>query len=128
MSDAEWGLYPWFEEHGRNLIHPDDYEAVKALMPYCKVFQSIGFEGEYLKLRYGSQIFRLIPKLFSPIQAPAKEFGEVVRVKKGTELIPAAICDIMWHYGERRPYFYVAAADKCLKKRYWTEDFIEPSN
>jgi hypothetical protein len=128
MSDAVWGLYPWSEEHGRHLIHPDDYEATKALMVYGKVFQSTGVEGEYLKLRYGSQVFRLMPELFHPVPAPAKGFGEVVSVRKGAELIPVVIRDIMWHYKEERPYFFVAAANKRLSKRYWAEDFIESSN
>jgi uncharacterized protein DUF6960 len=107
------------------LIHPDDHEAVKALLPYCKVFQKVGFEGDYLKLQYGSQVYRMMPELFRPVQAPAKAFGEAVEVRKGGELIPATVREIMWHFKEDRPCFFVTAANKRLTKRYWAEDFIE---
>jgi len=125
MSDTVWGLYPWFEENGRHLVHSDDYEAIKALFPYGKVFESVGVEGEYLKLQYGSQIYRVMPELFRPVPAPVRRFGEVVSAKKGGELISVAIRDIMWHFKEERPYFFVTAGNKRLSKRYWAEDFIE---
>ena len=27
--NTKWGIYPWFAEHGIELIHPDDFEAFK---------------------------------------------------------------------------------------------------
>ena len=36
-NHSDWGLYPWFEEQGRDLIHPDDLSKVRDLQPNGKV-------------------------------------------------------------------------------------------
>jgi hypothetical protein len=126
MGADVWGLFPWFEEHGREEIHPDDYDAVKALWPYCKVLQCVGNEDDYLRLRYGDLIVRVKPSLFSPVQSPAHDFGDPIRVIKSGEITSGNICGIFWHFKEGRPMYLIAVAGKRLKKRYWDEDFIEP--
>ena len=45
--NIKWGLYPWFIEHGTELIHPDDLEKFRKETNNCKVFQCIE-EGNYI--------------------------------------------------------------------------------
>lgn len=115
-----WGLYPWFAEHGAELVHPDDLEGFQALMPYGKLFQVAAQEGEFLALRYGDERFRVRPgELFQPRPAPAFAFGDAVQVpKKG----PGTVAAIEWHHQRQAPLFFVAVDGKRLKKRYGAED------
>ncbi|MBK8236402.1 MAG: hypothetical protein IPK74_12660 [Deltaproteobacteria bacterium] len=57
-ENVRWALYPWVEEHGTDLIHPDDLTTVLDLLPHGKVFRLVGEEGGFLRLRYGDSEFR----------------------------------------------------------------------
>ena len=37
----KWGTYPWVIEHGVDLIHPTDLEAIKQEVNSSKVFECI---------------------------------------------------------------------------------------
>lgn len=50
----KWGTYPWFEEHGVELIYPDDIENFRKEAHNCKDFMCIE-EGEYLTLKYNKK-------------------------------------------------------------------------
>lgn len=43
---SKWGTYPWFTEHGINLIHPDDLDNFQKEANNCKVFECIE-NGDY---------------------------------------------------------------------------------
>lgn len=118
-----WGLYPWFAEHGTELVHPDDVEAWIALQPYGLVFERIGEAGEFIKLAYGGQVFRVKPDLFRPVQPPLKRIGDVVRVELSGALTEAVVVEIKWHFKRGEPFFLVEKKGKRSKKRYWASDF-----
>lgn len=122
---GKWGLYQWFEEHGVEMIHPDDVDEIRHIIPNGKVFECVGNQDNYLTIRYRDRCFRVRPSLFKTVPRPAKVFGEVVRLKKGGELISGTVCDIMWHFKKGEPFYFVAVDDKPLKKQYWLSDFIE---
>ena len=44
--NSKWGVYPWFKEHGSDLIHPDDLEAFIQGSNSSKVFECIE-DNEY---------------------------------------------------------------------------------
>jgi len=116
---GQWGLYPWFAEHGEDLVHPDDREAFAALMPYGKVFRCDGEVDGYLRLAYGERDFRVRPGLFQRVEPPTYGFGaEVVVPKHGA----AVVREINWHHKESEPLYFVEAAGNRLKKRYFTRD------
>ena len=119
---AEWGLYPWFEEHGRDLIHPDDFEDFRRLASNAKVFQCTACEREFVSLRYGERHFRVKPTLFKPVPKPLFDFGKRVTFKNGSNLVTGVVSDILWHYKETKHYFLVSVDGKPLKKRYWAEE------
>jgi|SRR5260370_28531122 len=119
---GEWGLYPWFEEHGRELIHPNDLDSFRRLISNVKVFQCTACEGDYVTLRYGEEQFRVKPTLFKPVPKPSFGFGKDVSFRKGSSLAAGKISDILWHFKERKHYFLVSVDGKPLKKRYWPEE------
>ncbi len=122
---GEWGLYPWFEEHGLELIHHDDLGSMQELMPYGRLFEVIDIYGAYVILQYAGQEYRVKPDLFKHVPAPPLSFGETVQVQKSGGVIPAAICDIMWHFQKSEPYYYLLINGKRATKRYWRKDFLD---
>jgi hypothetical protein len=127
VSPGQWGLYSWFEEHGVELVHPNDRDSLRELIPHCKVFQVVSNDGAYLTLRQGDKRYRVSPDLFTLIAAPLRSFGQSVRVRKGGEVIRATVRDIMWHYKRAEPMYFLLANGKKLKKQYWGADFLDES-
>jgi len=62
-----WGLYPWFEEHGAELVHSDDIDEFRKLSPYGKVFLRTGEDNGFIRLAYGDRTFHVKPDLFQPV-------------------------------------------------------------
>ena len=126
MSDSSTirrsGLYPWFEEHGLELVHPEDLERFKALLPYGKVFE-IGASVEgYLCLLYGAESFRVKPDLLKEVPQAKYRIGDKIEVR-GKEGL-GEIIDIMWHDKQAKPFFQIALNGKKQSKRYWESDFV----
>lgn len=121
---SQWGLYPWFEERGANLVHPDDLDDFRKLMPYGKVFfcQS---KNEFLVLRYQNSHYRVRPQLFSEVPAPEFTFGQLVHVRETGD--PAQIDEIHWHHQRAKPIFFVTFGGRRNKKRFWADDLAETS-
>ena len=118
---GKWGLYQWFEEHGINLVHPDDLNAFRALMPNGKVFECEA-ENEFLTLRYGNMRYRVKPELFKPVEEPKYRFGQHVIIKDCN--VEATIDEIQWHFNNMEPMFFVNKEHKRLTKRFWTKDLM----
>jgi len=125
-SVGEWGLYPWFEERGRSLVHPQDADAFSSLLPYGKLFQCVAWDNQYMTLRYGNRQFRVRPDLFAAVTAPPFDFGQTVAFGKGGRAVSGTVVDICWHHGRDRPFFHLRLNGKRLKKRYWAEDLVGP--
>ena len=122
-KSARWGLYPWFEERGANLIHPDDLTAVRALVPSGKVFRIAGDENEFIRLSYGNKEFRALPSLFQEVLFSIREIGETVTLKDGRK---AEVIGINWHHQRGEPMYQVRIDGKNRSNRYWNSDF-DPS-
>lgn len=116
---ARWGLYQWFEEHGRHLVHAADLEAFRQLSPNGKLFLWEGMEGDYLVLRYGDAVFRVRPDLFRPVGEPLFGFGSRVSVPgKGDGVVTG----MSWHFKRGEPMYVITVKGKELKKRYYSSD------
>lgn len=73
--NSKWGTYPWFVEHGIDLIHPDDFEAFKQEANNSKVFECIK-ERDYIILKYNNNFYRVRDMLFKPVPAPNIIWGK----------------------------------------------------
>ncbi len=118
----KWGIYPWFEELGVELIHPDDIEAFRKEVNTCKIFLCIE-EGEYITLKYNNNYYRVKEKLFSPKPTPKFDFGQMVRIKYSNEEVK--ITDIMWHFNKQEHFYHVLAGNKKKTRRYFDSELIE---
>ncbi len=119
--NSKWGTYPWFMEHGADLIHPDDLDAFKQEANSSKVFECME-ESDYITLRYNDKCYRVREKLFKFVPVPKYDFGECVKLKKNGE--EAIIIDIMWHYGKQEHYYLVSIGGKKKSKRYLEIEFV----
>lgn len=119
--NSRWGTYPWFVEHGVDLIHPDDFEAFQHEANNSKVFECIE-EGDYITLKYNNNCYRVKDKLFKPVPAPKYHFGEIVKIKENGE--EAVITDIMWHCNRQEHYYFIAVRCKKRSRRYLASEFM----
>lgn len=119
--NSKWGTYPWFVEHGVDLIHPDDLETFKQAANNGKVFECIEV-NDYITLKYNNECYRVKDKLFKPVPSPKYNFGEIVKIKEKEE--EAIITDIMWHYGKREHYYLVSIGGKKKSRRYLESEFM----
>lgn len=119
--NSKWGTYPWFVEHGIELIHPDDFEAFKQEANSSKVFECIG-EEDYITIKYNNNCYRVMDKLFKSVPAPKYHFGEIVKIKGNED--KTIITDIMWHYNKQEHYYLVSVRNKKKSRRYWESEFM----
>ncbi len=116
-------LYPWFEEHGPQMIHPDDLSSFRKLQPYGLVFEQVTVDRDFHTLSYGSTHYRVKPDLIKPIlPRPDKvfELGDLVDIL-GVDHVGTVILR-SWHHTKRRIFYNLRINDKTSGKRYWAED------
>jgi hypothetical protein len=121
---GSWGLYPWFVEHGEDLIHPSDRKSFATLFPQGKVFRCEGISDGYLILRYGEEMFRVRPDLYRVVSPPIYEFGQRVRERLGSGTV-GRIRGIGWHFKKQSPYYLLQVDDKAKSRQYFDEE-LEP--
>ena len=115
-----WGLYPWFEEHGANLVHPHDllsFEPNNTRVFYCK-----NIEHEYLVLQFGHFEYRVKPINYKEIEKPKFIFNNQVTTRSGYS---GKIVEIHWHYKDNRHYYLLELQGKKSSKRYFEEELYE---
>lgn len=117
---ARWGLYPWFEEHGADLIHAEDLAVVRALAPNGKVFRVTGEDEGFIRLSYGEIVFRARPSLFREVGGEVHGIGEVIALRDGRS---GEVIGIQWHHQRAEPMYQLRLAGKKGSNRYWNSDF-----
>lgn len=125
MDTEQWVLYPWFQEHGAQLIHPDDLERLKTLGAYGTVFKQLGTDGQYTVLSAKRQTVRVLPDLIVKVPRPAFDYGQQVRVA-GQDRI-GVVEEIGWHHKLSRPFFLLAIGGKRQSRRYWDDELTPVS-
>lgn len=119
---GDWGLFPWCEEHGENLIYPDDLDKVRGLDIRGKVLRYDAEEGQYISLCYGDICVRVSPDLFQPVPPLMFQIGQRVSFMKGGKLVVGEVADIYWHYKRALPIYRLKLDGHRLSKRYWDDD------
>ena len=116
----KWGLYQWFEEHGRDLIHSGSLDDFVNAKPSGKVFYCRDSKNGYLILEYGKESFSVKPSLFKEVSDPLFQIRQKVTTNTGN--IVYIITDINWHFGKNDPFYYLSIDGKKKTKRYFSED------
>jgi hypothetical protein len=120
MDTDQWVLYPWFEEHGTSLIHPEDLDRLRHLSPYGIVFKRVGTDGDYVVLSARGQTVRVRPSLIQNVPTPAFDYGQEVRIA-GKDL-SGRVVEIGWHHQQGRPFYHLAIGGKRNSRRHWDEE------
>jgi hypothetical protein len=119
-SGKNWVLYPWFEDDGFHMIHPDDLARFLKRHSNGLVFEcSEDLEG-YVLLRYADDTYRVKPDLMQSIAAPQYSFGQKLVVIRNDRI--GDVCDIHWHFKHRQPHYYLKVDGKKHKTRYVAAD------
>lgn len=118
-----WGLYPWFNEEGEHMIHPDDIELLIRIKPYGKVFKCIAINDEYITIMYSDYKFRVKRELFNKVDSPLFTFEEKVMVKD--KEICGIIAEINWHHGKNEIFYLIKVEGKKKSKRYFSCDLMK---
>lgn len=124
MIDVErWVLYPWFEEHGADHIHPDDFERFRALKPYGLVFRNLGTDFDFCILEYAGEKFRVREELIQAISFPTDHMfkvGDLVRINVKDDV--GEVVEVRWHHKEQKPIYTLKITGRKKGKRYWPEE------
>lgn len=123
MLKESWGLYPWFTEHGEEMIFSDDLSKFKDLSPYGKVFKCEEENEDYIVLSYGIEAFRVKPQLFKKIPKPAFQIGERVKLMKD-QVQEAVIVEVNWHIKNKEHIYYITLNGKKKSSRYKEKDLV----
>ncbi len=123
LENRRLALCPWFERTGGALVHKGDYDKLKALVPFGRVFDIEGTSDEYMILRFGAEVFRVKPSLVKEVPGTRYRVGEKVGVAGKSGLVE--ISDIRWHYKKERPIYFIKSNGKESGKWYWDADFSQ---
>lgn len=123
LENRRSALCPWFERTGAAFVHKDDYDKLKALVPFGRVFDIEGASDEYISLRFGAEVFRVKASLVREVPRTRYRVGEKVEVagKNGS----VEIFDIRWHYKKGQPIYFIKSNGKESGKWYWDADFSQ---
>jgi len=144
MYTNKWGVFRCsFSGNEFELIHPDDREKKLEIngvvwgntehygvLWHCigriGVWHCIGTEGEYIKVVYGENIYRVKPDYFYEVPEPKYKLGDCVRLQDGSNAGSHAIVDAHeWHDKEGKHCYYVKVNGKRKSRRYFESDFSE---
>lgn len=117
-----WGLYPWFAEHGQDLVHSEDRPLFASVHPFGHVFEKLREEGGYFILRYEGGDVRVRPSLFRPIPPLPFTYGDLVRVKPHRTVRIGTVRRIGWHVDRGKPMYYILAGERRIYSRYFAEE------
>lgn len=114
-----FGLYPWVEEHGTQLVHEVDLHDWRALMPYGKVFELRGQADEFLELGYGARTFRVRPDMWREVQGVAFGVGDKVTVLNGEAGGEMVIREALWHFEREQVFYLLWKQGRASTRRYF---------
>lgn len=116
------GLYPWFPEHGEQLINPEYIDVVKRLSPYGKVFSCTAEKTPYITLEYGDIVFEVKPELYEIISPVLFRVGDRVNIVGSASNKFGVVVGIDWHSKNLEPIYYLAIDGKKSSRRYFESE------
>ena len=114
-----WALCPWFEEHGTDMVHPEDVPIIRNVCPYGKVFRVEGQADGFTLRSYGTARFRIKPHLLIAVDEAKYAVGEI-----GTRagIGEFQVTGVYWHHRDARPYYTISVEGRRKSKRYRADD------
>ncbi|MDR2151232.1 MAG: hypothetical protein LBO72_00265 [Helicobacteraceae bacterium] len=119
MNNNKWGRYVWSAQFQSDKVHPDDLEEFNMVYVPFVIFECIGAENKYIKLKFGDSIFRVDKENFKELPTPKFKVSERVAIGQN---ISATIVLNEWRLDNRERYYYVRIDGKKKPKRVLEKD------
>lgn len=103
-------------------VHPEDVEKFKKTFSIRGIVRLMGEEGDYIKINYRGDIFRIKPELLYEIAKPRFSVGEKVVVESQGERKQAVILDNEWHFKQKEHFYFVSVNGKKRTRRYFESE------
>ncbi|MDR6851605.1 hypothetical protein J2Y54_001098 [Sphingomonas sp. BE123] len=118
MPIADAAVLRWTNQSDPNAAAPGDADRLHSLNLDQRVVSVVSFEGEWSRIRFGAEEFRVRKDCLMPIGSVAFEVGDSVNAAGRS----CTIRDAIWHFKDAEPNFYLEAGGKRLSKRFKVDD------
>lgn len=85
---------------------------------FQRVVRILGVNGDLARIAFGREESEILMERVQPVSNIAFEVGDHVTCQSGT----ATIRDVIWHFRNRVPNYYLEMGGKQLSRRYLNED------
>lgn len=120
MPDEEriFAVCLWSSLCESGLAAPGDAQRLTDHNLSQRVCRIVGKDGRFARIKYGDLTFAISPICLSRVDNVDHEVGDRVLFKHGL----ARVRDIVWHFKDERPNYYLEKDGKKLSRRYFNED------
>ena len=125
MQDEErlFAVCLWSNLCENGLAAPGDAQRLTDHNLSQRVCRIVGRDGRFERIKYGDLNFAISPTCLKQVDNVAYEVGDRVLFKYGL----ARIREIIWHFKDKRPNYYLEKDGRKLSKRYYDEDLSPAS-
>ncbi|MEP9359806.1 hypothetical protein [Sphingomonas sp. KR3-1] len=124
MAEADAAVLRWTNETDPGQAGPGEAQQLLSLGLDQRVVSVIEQSDEWARIRFGTNDFWVRHERLMPIGRLSFEVGDAVEAGG----IRSVVRDIIWHFKDGEPNFYVERDGKLLAKRFKTSDLRPASN
>lgn len=110
----KFGTCIWHPDHGIDLIYPDDIKNFPSLT--TAVFHCTNADKDWLTVEYGTNIYRVSPKVFKVIPTPKFLLGQKVFVSAKNDV--GEVTGLTWHIKDNHHIYLISFNGKKSSRRY----------
>ncbi|NML08015.1 hypothetical protein [Sphingomonas sp. G-3-2-10] len=114
----------WTAENDPTLAAPGDAEHLVAMGLHQRVVRVSARSDEWTEIRFGDARFRVQEKCLHRVSGVTFDVGDAVEVQGKRSVVR----DIIWHFRDAAPNYYLAREGKRLSKRYLARDLSRAQN
>jgi hypothetical protein len=105
------------------IFHPDDRHVFERTLPFNRFFKVVGETPPYMALLHGVLgTVRVLPQYTKTVASPAFDYFDTVQGKPPRSPRRGIIGEIVWHYNEKRPYYFLLIKGRLHHGRYWASE------
>ena len=108
----------WSNLCGSDLAAPGDADRLSEHILSSRVCRVLGKDGRFDRIKIGDLTFAISPTCLRRVEGVRYEVGDHVLFKHGH----ARVRDVIWHFKDERPNYYLEQGGRKLSKRYFNED------
>jgi len=124
MAGADAAVLRWTNETDPGQAAPGDAERMRSVNLDQRVVRVMGHDGEWSHIRFGKQDFRVREERLLSIGTLPLEVGDAVDAGG----LRCFVRDIVWHFRDKEPNFYLGCGQTRLSKRFRLSDLMPASH